>query len=206
MGSESANTDDRSDRDVLERAASPREWQPLPNGRLGMLIPCKKRKVYLATDGKTRLCEHGETASAISQYAAGSRVRPVDSLCTCENVDGLTVGRFAKLASRTVLLRCSGRAQRPRGGAAGRPSSAEAANLRRRERGVHAAVRQHPLCPWQFRSDASHDRKTPQWSSSPVQLHAWWQVVAAWPPGHAEDAARFLTKATGVYVIAVVVK
>ena len=61
-----------------------------------MLIPCKKRKVYLATDGKTRLCEHGETASAISQYAAGSRVRPVDSLCTCKNVDGLTVGRFAK--------------------------------------------------------------------------------------------------------------
>ena len=50
MGSESANTDDRSDRDVLERAASPREWHPLPNGRLGMLIPCKKRKVYLATD------------------------------------------------------------------------------------------------------------------------------------------------------------
>ena len=96
MGSESANTDDRSDRDVLERAASPREWRPLPNGRLGLALPCKKRKVYLATDGKTRLCEHGETASAISQYAAGSRVRPVDSLCTCKNVDGLTVGRFAK--------------------------------------------------------------------------------------------------------------
>ena len=31
MGSESANTDDRSDRDVLERAASPREWRPLSN-------------------------------------------------------------------------------------------------------------------------------------------------------------------------------
>jgi hypothetical protein len=56
----------------------------------------KKRRVFLATDGKTRLCEHGETASAISQYAAGSRIRPPGSACTCKNVDGLTAGRFAK--------------------------------------------------------------------------------------------------------------
>lgn len=82
---------------VLERAARPCEWVPLPNGRLGLPVDVsKKRRVYLATDGKTRLCEHGETASAISQYAAGLRIRPSGSACTCKNVDALTAGRFAK--------------------------------------------------------------------------------------------------------------
>ena len=63
---------------LVERAACPAEWVPLPNGRLGLPLEdgSKKRRVYLATDGKTRLCEHGETPSAISQYAAGSRTRP----------------------------------------------------------------------------------------------------------------------------------
>ena len=80
---------------LLERAARPVEWMPLPNGRLGLSLDVsKKREVYLATDGKTRLCEHGETATAISQYVAGSRARPADSTCTCSNVDGLTAGRF----------------------------------------------------------------------------------------------------------------
>ena len=82
--------------DLLVRAASPAEWVPLPNGRLGLPLPCKKRRVYLATDGRTRLCEHGETASAISQYANGSRTRPVGSTCSCKNCDGLTAGRFQK--------------------------------------------------------------------------------------------------------------
>jgi len=84
---------------LVERAACPAEWVPLPNGRLGLPLEdasSKKRRVYLATDGKTRLCEHGETASAISQYAAGSRNRPSDSRCSCKNLDGLTAGRFAK--------------------------------------------------------------------------------------------------------------
>ena len=69
------------DRDILTRAACPAEWVPLPNGRLGLAVPCKKRRVFLAADGRTRLCEHGETASAISQYSNGSRTRPVDSAC-----------------------------------------------------------------------------------------------------------------------------
>ena len=82
---------------LLERAACPAEWTPLPNGRLGLSLDVsKKREVYLAADGKTRLCAHGCTASAILQYAAGSRARPADSACTCKNVDGLTAGRFAK--------------------------------------------------------------------------------------------------------------
>ena len=81
---------------LLERAARPSEWVPLPNGRLGLPMQSTKRRAYLAIDGKTRLCEHGETASAISQYANGSRVRPAGSICTCKNVDGLTAGRFQK--------------------------------------------------------------------------------------------------------------
>ena len=83
---------------LVERAACPAEWVPLPNGRLGLPLDdaSKKRRVYLATDGKTRLCDHGETPSAISQYAAGSRTRPSGSTCTCMNVDGLTMGRFAQ--------------------------------------------------------------------------------------------------------------
>ena len=83
---------------LVERAACPAEWMPLSNGRLGLPLEdaSKKRRVYLATDGKTRLCEHGETPSAISQYAAGSRTRPSGSACTCMNVDGLTTGRFAQ--------------------------------------------------------------------------------------------------------------
>ena len=85
-----------TERDLLARAACPAEWVPLPNGRLGLPVPCKKRRVFLATDGRTRLCEHGETASAISQYANGSRTRPVDSACSCMNCDGLTAGRFQK--------------------------------------------------------------------------------------------------------------
>ena len=89
--------DHADDRDLLvTRAACPAEWVPLPNGRLGLALPCKKRRVYLATDGRTRLCEHGETASAISQYSNGSRTRPVDSACSCMNTDGLTAGRFQK--------------------------------------------------------------------------------------------------------------
>jgi len=84
------------DRDILARAACPAEWAPLPNGRLGLAVPCKKRRVFLAADGHTRLCEHGETASAISQYSNGSRTRPVGSACSCTNTDGLTAGRFEK--------------------------------------------------------------------------------------------------------------
>ena len=81
---------------LLTRATQPKEWVPLSNGRLCLPIPCKKRRVYLAADGKTRLCEHGETASAISQYATGARTRPMNSACNCKNADGLTAGRFNK--------------------------------------------------------------------------------------------------------------
>ena len=91
--------DHADDRDLLTRAACPAEWVPLPNGRLGLAVPCKKRRVFLAADGRTRLCEHGETASAISQYSNGSRTRPVDSVCSCMNMDGLTAGRFQKAPS-----------------------------------------------------------------------------------------------------------
>ena len=84
------------DRDLFARAACPAEWVPLPNGRLGLAVPCEKRRVFLAADGRTRLCEHGETASAISQYSNGSRTRPVGSACSCMNMDGLTAGRFEK--------------------------------------------------------------------------------------------------------------
>ena len=50
---------------LLERAARPAEWTPLPNGRLGLplLGVSKKREVYLAADGKTRLCAHGVCSS-----------------------------------------------------------------------------------------------------------------------------------------------
>jgi hypothetical protein len=47
----------------------------------------------LAVDGKTRLCEHGETPSAIATYMRD--IRPIKG-CTCLNMDGLTAGRFAK--------------------------------------------------------------------------------------------------------------
>ena len=85
-----------AERDLLARAARPAEWVPLPNGRLGLPVPCKKRRIFIATDGRTRLCEHGETASAIAQYASGSCTRPADSACSCMNVDGLTAGRYQK--------------------------------------------------------------------------------------------------------------
>jgi len=82
---------------LLERAAKPAEWTPLASGRLGLeLNVTKKRRVFVAADGRTRLCEHGLTASAISQYASGARARPVGLGCTCRNVDGLTAGRFQK--------------------------------------------------------------------------------------------------------------
>jgi len=90
------NSESEQDCSLLERAVCASEWEPLSNGRLGLSIPCAKRRVYLAVDGRTRLCEHGETASAISQYASGSRVRPAESSCNCKHVDGLTAGRFKK--------------------------------------------------------------------------------------------------------------
>ena len=89
-----ATNDVSSDTKLLARAVHPVEWVPLPSGRLGMPLSCNKRCIYLAADGRTRLCEHGETATTISQYATGSRKRPADSTCTCMNVDGLTAGRF----------------------------------------------------------------------------------------------------------------
>lgn len=99
MPSDNKKSADATD-PLVARAARPVEWVPLPNGRLGLPLPVASKKrggtVYLATDGKTRLCEHGESPSAISQYASGSRARPADSSCTCQNVDGLTAGRFGK--------------------------------------------------------------------------------------------------------------
>jgi len=96
MTTDATPSDNDAKRDLLARAARPAEWVPLPNGRLGLPVPCKKRRIFIATDGRTRLCEHGETASAISQYASGWRTRPVDSKCSCMNCDGLTAGRHQK--------------------------------------------------------------------------------------------------------------
>ena len=72
-------------------------FEVLPNNRLGLRLPPLKcgKVVYLSVDGHTRLCEHGETASMISQWCSnGPCERPAHSVCSCKNVDGLTVGRF----------------------------------------------------------------------------------------------------------------
>ena len=74
-------------------ARDPAAWKVLRNGRLGYPLPhIKGKQTYLAVDGRTRLCEHGETASAIATYMRN--IRPIKG-CPCLNMDGLMVGRYA---------------------------------------------------------------------------------------------------------------
>lgn len=69
------------------------EWTILPNQRLGLRLSDGKggRKVYLAADGRTRLCEHGETFSYILKH----RGAPRPEGCTCQNADSLCISRWA---------------------------------------------------------------------------------------------------------------
>ena len=78
--------------DLLDRAACPASWTVLLSGRLGMELPMRKgvRRSYLAVDGKTRLCQHGMTSSAIASWM---RVGNTNRKCPCLNLDGLTASR-----------------------------------------------------------------------------------------------------------------
>ena len=71
-------------------AADPCKWVVLQSGRLGLPLPKLKcgKQTYLATDGHTRLCPHGENLQTISQR----HDRPTGAACTCENLDGLSIG------------------------------------------------------------------------------------------------------------------
>ena len=84
---------------LVARASFASNWSVLANGRLGLPLPAMKggKQIYLSTDLKTRLCEHGETASLISQWSCTppQLARPAHSKCTCYNVDGLTASRFS---------------------------------------------------------------------------------------------------------------
>ena len=83
------------DQDLLDRAACPASWTVLLSGRLGMELPMRKggRRSYLAVDGKTRLCQHGMTSSAIASWM---RVDNTNRKCPCLNLDGLTASRRTK--------------------------------------------------------------------------------------------------------------
>ena len=67
-------------------------WVVLPNLRLGLpLAPLRcGRQIFLATDGFTRLCAHGETHSFIAKWK--ERPRPAHHVCDCSNTDGLCGG------------------------------------------------------------------------------------------------------------------
>jgi len=66
-------------------------WAVLCNGRLGFSLPIHRtgRQIYLATDGKSRLCLHGEKKSRIAMMISGRRARK-GCLCDCQNLEGLT--------------------------------------------------------------------------------------------------------------------
>ena len=63
-------------------------WVVLPNLRLGLPLTHIKagRKVYLAADGITRLCEHGQTVAYISKWRGKEGAE-----CPCKNTDGLNL-------------------------------------------------------------------------------------------------------------------
>ena len=86
-----------SEETLVARASAAKSWSVLANGRLGLEMPPMPggKQVYLSTNLKTRLCEHGETASLILQWCAKQLTRPATTKCTCLNVDGLTAGRFS---------------------------------------------------------------------------------------------------------------
>ena len=79
--------------ELVQRASCPASWKVLPNGRLGMALPSQKgiKQTFLAMDGKTRLCPHGMTASAISSWKKSEVCS--SKKCDCPNLDGLTASR-----------------------------------------------------------------------------------------------------------------
>ena len=88
---------DTTKSDGIDRISDPASWVPLMNGRLGLPQQMLKngRRTFLATNGKSRLCEHGQTSSAIASFMSGARQRK--NGCTCQNLDGLTASRYAKI-------------------------------------------------------------------------------------------------------------
>ena len=75
------------------------KWTILPNCRPGMQIASQKGvNVYLASNGFTRLCRHGETTGTIFKNRspkAPACNRAKFSVCDCMNADGLTSTRRA---------------------------------------------------------------------------------------------------------------
>ena len=82
--------------ELAKHASDPSAWKILPNLRLGMALPILSngRQTYLAADGKSRLCEHGEMSSLIAMMMCGAR--PRRGSCDCQNLDGLTAARYHK--------------------------------------------------------------------------------------------------------------
>ena len=76
--------------EIIDRASHAGNWKVLSNGRLGLPLPLHRtgRQIYLATDGVSRLCLHGEKASRIAMVNTGARKR--NGECDCQNLDGLT--------------------------------------------------------------------------------------------------------------------
>ena len=97
---DSPMTDEEGSRPTSDQseAIDPSGWTVLPNGRLGKAMPSRKDgvQVYLAVDGRTRLCKHGESHSFINKWKDCPHERPVGSICDCRNCDGLTATRRAK--------------------------------------------------------------------------------------------------------------
>ena len=86
-----------NDLELAKKASEPCSWRVLPSGRLGLpLAPLKCGKhTYLSTDGRTRLCMHGENKYMVGKLKLCSPrggERPDDIACTCANLDGLAVG------------------------------------------------------------------------------------------------------------------
>ena len=87
----------------LQGVTSPNEgtprWSILPNCRPGTQIASQKGVcVYLATNGYTRLCRHGETTGTIFKHRSPKAPvcnRAKFSVCDCMNADGLTSTRRA---------------------------------------------------------------------------------------------------------------
>ena len=85
---ETTNPADGMNETILQVASKTANWTVLPNSRLGLALPVHRtgRQTYLAADGKSRLCIHGEKKSRIAMMTRGVRKR---GLCNCKNLDGL---------------------------------------------------------------------------------------------------------------------
>ena len=77
----------------LQLTSAPSNWTVLPNGRLGLSLPIHPtgKHTYLATDGTSRLCMHGEKRSRIAMMISGARKR---CSCDCQNLDGLASRQY----------------------------------------------------------------------------------------------------------------